>query len=47
MIEFESPIQVSQAESPDELVIQIGLNDFPDENGRRLPRSVVKTKKIP
>ena len=41
-LNFTSPLQVSAGEEPDLLLIQLDLSDFEDENGNKLPASVVK-----
>ena len=46
-LEFQKPLEVSQGDSPDTLVIQVELSQFQDKNGQKLPESVVRTKSIP
>ena len=46
-LEFDQPLNVSQGDSRDQLLIQLNLKHFPDENDLRLPASLVKTKEIP
>ena len=41
-LNFTSPLQISSGEEPDLLLIQLDLSDFEDENGNKLPESVVK-----
>ena len=36
-LEFDQPLQVSQGDEPDKIVIQAGLSDFLDLNGKRIP----------
>ena len=46
-LEFKSPLKVSQGDQPDQIVVQAGLSEFPDQNNSKLPISVVRTKNIP
>ena len=41
-LNFTNPLQVSAGEEPDLLLIQLDMSDFEDENGQKLPESVVK-----
>ena len=46
-LEFDKPLNVSQSELPDALLVQAMLSAFPDENGNFLPPAVMKRKEIP
>ena len=46
-LEFLTPLTVSQGDVPDKLIVQAGLQKYPDHNKIRLPPSVVRTKGIP
>jgi len=41
-LNFTSPLEISSGEEPDLLLIQLDLRNFEDENGNKLPESVVK-----
>ena len=41
-VEYENPLLVSQGDIPDILVVQAGLQEYPDENNLKLPPSVMK-----
>lgn len=45
-LEFKDPLQVSQGDTPDQVVIQAQLSQYPAENKLRLPASVVRSKDI-
>ena len=46
-LEFKQPLEVSQGDEPDYLVIQAQLSAFDDEFGQRLPESRIKRKDLP
>ena len=46
-LEFENPLEVSQGESPDTLVVQAELGEYLDQDELSLPDSVVRSKSIP
>ena len=41
-LDFEKPILVSTESSPDIIVIQVFLSEYPESNGYRLPPTVIK-----
>ena len=46
-LEFDQPLRVSQEDYPDEIVVQASLSEYHDQEGQRLPISVLRTKSIP
>ena len=46
-LNFDQPLQVSQGDESDKLIVQVDLSQFPDEHGARLPISVNRIKDIP
>ena len=46
-LNFVKPLEVSQGEAKDRLIVQVSLHQFPDENNNRLPISVNRIKEIP
>ena len=46
-LEFEEPLEVSQGDYADLLVVQANFKEFKDENGNHLPESLVKKKDLP
>jgi len=46
-LNFTSPLQVSAGDEPDLLLIQLDLSDYEDENGQKLPESIIKYSQIP
>ena len=46
-LEFEFPLEVSQGDSPDTLVVQMELSEYLDQDGLSLPKRVVRSKSIP
>ena len=46
-LEFREPIQVSQGENPDRILIQVEMEGYKDENGNSLPPGLLKQKEIP
>ena len=46
-LEFNQPIEVSQGDQPDFIVVQASLSEFPDENGNYLPDSFLKKMELP
>ena len=46
-LNFANPLEVSQGEAKDRLIVQVSLGQFPDENDNRLPISVNRIKEIP
>ena len=46
-LKFERPLEVSQGDEPDKLLVQAGLSKFLDENLQRLEKSIVRMKEIP
>ena len=46
-LDFESPLQVSQGEEPDKLIIEAKLSQYQDVHEQRLPFSVIRSKDIP
>ena len=46
-LNFVKPLEVSQGEAKDRLIVQVSLHQFPDDNDNRLPISVNRIKEIP
>ena len=46
-LNFTNPLLISSDDEPDLLLIQLDLSGFEDENGLKLPDSVVKFSSIP
>ena len=44
---FEKPLSVSAGDFPDTILIQVSLSAFTDQNGLRMPPSVLKQRQIP
>ena len=41
-LNFTNPLMVSTDDEPDLLLVQLDMSSFEDENGNKLPESVVK-----
>ena len=46
-IVFERPLEVSQGERPDQIIVQVELSKYQDSNGLSLPCNVLRVKDIP
>ena len=46
-LEFREPIEVSQGDLPDKLLIQIEMAQFKDEFGNNLPPGLLKETDLP
>ena len=46
-LEFERPLEISQGDEPEKLVVQAGLSRYLDQHLQRLEKSIVRMKDIP
>ena len=46
-LSFKKPLEVSQGDKPDILLVQLDLSHFPDENDRHLPKGLLKEANLP
>ena len=46
-LEFERPLEISQGDEPEKIVVQAGLSRYLDQNLQRLEKSIVRMKDVP
>ena len=46
-LEFEEPLEVSQADNPDKLLVKFNFEELIDENRNSLPTGIIKLIDLP